>query len=393
MSESSTKQKSEPAAGALLTPGVLAHADGVADLLTAPNEINALKAPNAPAAEPVSNVVPLRAETPKAEAEMAASSTDSVSGIIPAASTASAASAEAASVGGTVGQRLKRGREAKGWSVADLAQRLKRPLRQIDALEADNFAPLPNATHLRGFVRAYAGAVGLNPDSIAMLLPGREGAAPKELSPGPRLNAPFPQPGAAAVADRGWLVGALAILLLVSGYGAYAWFSPSLKLPAVAVKPVAQTPSSAPTQAATTPVSEAAPNTKPEPVAAPPTTMTPVALPSASPLVSAVTEFAPPSVEPTAQWQDDKLPPVVDSKGTGPIRMVFGKASWVEVRDGKGNVIHQKTHQPGDDQSVEGTGPFKLVIGNSRDVKLTYNGEAIDLVPHTKASAASLTLK
>ena len=43
-------------------------------------------------------------------------------------------------------------------------------------------------------------------------------------------------------------------------------------------------------------------------------------------------------------------------------------------------------------QSVSGTPPFDIVIGNATDVRLTYKGNPVDLAPHTRQNVARFRL-
>ncbi|MFN6961162.1 MAG: helix-turn-helix domain-containing protein, partial [Rhodocyclaceae bacterium] len=56
----------------------------------------------------------------------------------------------------TVGAQLRAAREAAHLTYDDVARALKFSPRQIAALEADDYAALPGATIVRGFVRNYA---------------------------------------------------------------------------------------------------------------------------------------------------------------------------------------------------------------------------------------------
>ena len=54
-----------------------------------------------------------------------------------------------------VGEELARARQARGYTVADVAQQLKFAPRQIEALEAGRFQDLPAGTFGRGMVRCW----------------------------------------------------------------------------------------------------------------------------------------------------------------------------------------------------------------------------------------------
>jgi cytoskeletal protein RodZ len=59
---------------------------------------------------------------------------------------------------------LKQARLAKGVSLRQIEASTKISVGALEALEKDDYARLPGGIFARSFVRAYAGAVGLNPD-------------------------------------------------------------------------------------------------------------------------------------------------------------------------------------------------------------------------------------
>ena len=63
-----------------------------------------------------------------------------------------------------LGPRLKQARLAKGVSLRQIEASTKISVGALEALEKDDFARLPGGIFARSFVRAYAGAVGLDPD-------------------------------------------------------------------------------------------------------------------------------------------------------------------------------------------------------------------------------------
>jgi cytoskeleton protein RodZ len=67
----------------------------------------------------------------------------------------------------SVGERLREAREAQGLSLAEIGARTRVPLRQLEAIEADNYSGLPSVTYAVGFAKAYARAVGADEVSIA----------------------------------------------------------------------------------------------------------------------------------------------------------------------------------------------------------------------------------
>ena len=81
------------------------------------------------------------------------------------------------------------------------------------------------------------------------------------------------------------------------------------------------------------------------------------------------------------------------SADAGAIRMVFKQDSWVEVRDGSGNVLMSQVNTAGSEQNIDGNPPFSLTIGHAGGVDLYYKGKQIDLAPNTKSEVAHVTLE
>lgn len=67
----------------------------------------------------------------------------------------------------TVGSRLRRAREQAGLGIAALSAQTRISTRQIEAIEAGDFAALPGRTYAVGFSRTLARAVGLDEAEVA----------------------------------------------------------------------------------------------------------------------------------------------------------------------------------------------------------------------------------
>lgn len=69
------------------------------------------------------------------------------------------------------GQKLRREREKKRLTLSQLADRTKVAASLLRSLEAGECARWPGGIYSRGFMRAYAEAVGLDPDhTVAMFV-------------------------------------------------------------------------------------------------------------------------------------------------------------------------------------------------------------------------------
>jgi cytoskeleton protein RodZ len=134
-----------------------------------------------------------------------------------------------------VGRRLRQAREARGLSMSQVAASTKIPVRQLAALEAEEYDALPGGIFVRGHIRAAAKVVGLDPAELTEHYqeemtpsPLVASAAGLELveDPGPRLRmAAEPQ----QTRPKGHLVAAIVILLSI--VLALAWFGRERDVP------------------------------------------------------------------------------------------------------------------------------------------------------------------
>jgi cytoskeleton protein RodZ len=79
---------------------------------------------------------------------------------------------------GSVGGRLKDARVARGLSLEDIAHTTKVPRSMLQHLEADAFQRMPAPVFVRGFIRAYAKAVGVDPNPIVRAFEQRTAGGP-----------------------------------------------------------------------------------------------------------------------------------------------------------------------------------------------------------------------
>src|SRR6187401_867690 len=66
----------------------------------------------------------------------------------------------------TVGTSLRRQRETKRMSLAEVSRVTRIPLNTLEAIEQDHFDDLPGEVFVKGFLKSYAQTVGLMPDHI-----------------------------------------------------------------------------------------------------------------------------------------------------------------------------------------------------------------------------------
>ncbi len=85
----------------------------------------------------------------------------------------------------SIGQTLRKARQAKKMSVVEVARATNALSKQIEALEADKFDVFPAAIYAQGFIRLYAECVGLDPQPLlqAYRTGAAEGVAPAASAP------------------------------------------------------------------------------------------------------------------------------------------------------------------------------------------------------------------
>lgn len=66
----------------------------------------------------------------------------------------------------SVGSYLRSTREARAMSIGEVSRATRIPANAIERIEAGHFDDLPGEVFTRGFLKAYAGAVGLSPSEV-----------------------------------------------------------------------------------------------------------------------------------------------------------------------------------------------------------------------------------
>lgn len=260
------------------------------------------------------------------------------------------------------GRALAAARAELKLSVADVSQQIKYGVKQIAAIEADDYAKLPGTTFVRGMIRSYAKLVQIDPQPLLADLVRRDIPAPVTVDLHTSDQEPFLEGGKKS--NRVYAYLSVAALLAVAVV-AYEWHaSPPSSGEVVTIAPkVAR--------------SEAAP--------------APLA-PASAPERQGGTEAQP--VESPAQAA--AVPPRAATGrpgGFNRLELEFGEVSWVEIRQANGKVLLSQLNPAGSRQTIDGVPPFEVVIGNAANVRLKYNDAPVDLRPHFKVDVARLTLE
>jgi cytoskeleton protein RodZ len=227
-----------------------------------------------------------------------------------------------------VGNDLRETRERLGWSLPAVAASLRIRLPYLEAIEAGRFSELPGNAYAVGFVRTYAGAMGLDTDEIARRF--RAEAADVNRKTDLTFPAPVPERGVPAGA-----VVLLSVVLIVVAYMGWYRFSGE-RQPAAQVVPVV-----------------------PERLVA---AIEPPPVPVA---IKPVVAVPPPVAVPPVQ------PPAADG---GRIVVRAKSEAWVQVRDKQGTVIFNRTMRAGETWPVPGRQALLLTVGNAGGTDILVDG-------------------
>ena len=287
----------------------------------------------------------------------------------------------------TAGSTLRSAREAAGLSVDDVALQLKLAPRQVRALEDDDFQHLPGRTFARGFARNYARFIQLDPDRVLALMPAGESAPALERPSFAAARRPMGEIPVERAAHRSSAPRVLFLLLALVAVGAAAYYEYVHKA------------SEARREAAGVSGAESATTTIPAPqslTAAGSTTTLPNPVAAESPTTATLPtgEAAPgPAGTPDPAATPAGGSATAAKASDAALVLAFRGTSWAEVKDANGRVILQMTGGAGMTQTVTGTPPLELSLGNAPDVAVTFRGQSLDLAPFTRGVVARVALK
>jgi cytoskeleton protein RodZ len=117
--------------------------------------------------------------------------------------------------GGTVGERLRRTREAKGLTLDDVASQTRVPIRHLRNIEDSNWGELPAITYTIGFARSYANAIGMDGAEVGRELREQLGDESRSARISPQYYDP-PDPARVPSRSLAWVAGLLLVALVAA---------------------------------------------------------------------------------------------------------------------------------------------------------------------------------
>lgn len=243
------------------------------------------------------------------------------------------------------GERLRTAREAAGLTIAEVSQRLKMPVRVVEALEAGE-PRADAAVFVRGQLRSYARLLNVRIDDVAAVSAERQIIEPTPIVPMTYT------PPLQRFADK--LMGRMVYIVITAFIVVPVW---------VATKSHIEVP--IPSASLDVPVTG-------EVVQA----QAAGAVERPKPLVASMAA----------------LPQRASTKAEPALSLRFNDDSWVEITGVDGKRIEQGLFKAGDRRDFEAGVVGRVVLGNAGTVEVRQNGHVQDLSTYQRADVARFTV-
>lgn len=246
---------------------------------------------------------------------------------------------------GAFGDSLRRERELRGVTLAEISESTKISKRWLQALEDEEFELLPGGVFNRGFVRAYAHFLGINEEQAVAdyVVASNEQQPPEDRFPleiHEKPDSPKMKPRRSLVP---LLLAVLALVLLVSGWT--FWMKHKITAQSASV-------AHANSQSVDSQPSPAAPQ---------------AVQPAVAPVDSSSQQSA---------AGGEKTQPSQDLSGSFSVVIKATKSSWISIAaDGK--TIWEGTLDADDEREVTANKQLVLKTGNAAGTEVSYNGKTL----------------
>jgi cytoskeleton protein RodZ len=286
----------------------------------------------------------------------------------------------------TAGQLIRAARLEKGLHMAVLSVTLKVPIRQLEALEANQYDAFKGPVFVRALALSVCRQLQIDPSHVLALLPQPSDRLPlyhSSIAPtlsdnrlrvdGSAIVRRIPVQTVAIAALMLALIGAL---LWMPSPSTWSWWPLSINHADSEAKAEPQLSAGAEVPAV------------PEQIAQPQTNLDVAAVVAPAEPVASVPSTAVPSL-PVATPSSK----VSKASSDGVLGLTATNDSWIEIRNGQNQVLWSRVMHAGESTELQYPLPMNVVIGRAHAVSVTYQGKPFDLVPHTKATVARFEVK
>jgi cytoskeleton protein RodZ len=287
----------------------------------------------------------------------------------------------------TAGALLKAARQQAGLHLAVLSVNLKVPVRQLEALEADQYPADQSPVFARALAASMCRQLRVDPAPVLALMP----MSANYLEPHGAVRQAYVAPADLGRVRRAstdvptkawWAAGAMLVLIAVLIWAPHpaqwAW----LHAVTAAVASPEPEPKSEPVTNVTAAAAQATPQNAP--VITDPSLSGGQGGPVPLPMV----------IPGTAGMPAAASVPVATSAAPVP-ELIFSalNTSWIEVRDSQNQLLWNGVLNTGDSKRVQAPQPVSVVVGRADAIQVSFKGQPLDLIPHTKVNVARFEVK
>jgi cytoskeleton protein RodZ len=301
----------------------------------------------------------------------------------------------------TAGQLLRKARLKAGIHLAVLSVTLKVPVRQLEALEADQLDPGKGPVFYRGLASSVCRHLQTDAAPILALLPQMS----SQLAPLRSAIQPFENDASVGIAGLTWgrmasskVVWGAAFMLFLTGAllwlpgpSHWAWLEDvkSLMADEVVSQEVGE-PVSLPVFSATPATFEAS---DAKTTQSPASSVSNVSMATTTAVVTAsvaskISQVIP--ANPATAMASSSA-----NRSDASPEWVFSASgdSWLEVRNAQKAVVWSGVVKAGESTRIQSPLPVSVVVGRAQVVTVTLRGKAFDLKPHTQVTVARFEVK
>lgn len=298
--------------------------------------------------------------------------------------------AEQVTLAGTI---LKQKREALGLTQKQIADRLRLRVAIIQKIESNEFDGEQVATFTRGYLRSYAKAVGIDEQEVLGTIENHSAAQHHEQPMQSFSKKTNKEKHDSRIMKLTWGIG-----VVIIGISSVWWLQNQQK---DTLSEIADTSTNDPAFEVEAPATEKIATLEAELMAQEPEVKTLdvsaiVATPE-EPQVEApeAAESAAPAPVEVAEVVEQEEPATTEPKpanGLTNLTMSFTGDCWIQVKDADGKTVSTGIKKAGDNVSLDGKAPFKVILGAPEKVSMTLASEPVDLSGYTSGKVARFTL-
>lgn len=318
------------------------------------------------------------------------------------------------------GETLRKARESRGWTIAEVAGQLNLTPQRLSQIEQGAFDKLPGNTFARGYVRAYAKLLEVDQNRLVLEFDQFTGsdAAGSSVHSLNRIEEPV------SYSQRVLRMVSFVVLLALAGLSFFWWQEQAerraedlaatslehvevdgadgttqihpldepedqaveaAQTEAEALQPLLDESAAAVAEAAADPAFTA-PAAAVDPATAAPQT------PVAAPAVTEAAAAEAPAPSAVAAPQPAPAAPVQLAAGEALISVTFIADCWTQLTDANGKVLFSALKRKGDSLELAGKAPLELRLGFARGAQVSLNGNPVDVAPFISGETARLKL-